>query len=266
MGSSIREITTASVARWRKRCCPTGTPKPARNRSANVLLREDLPQGDHVYLAPDLMARPAPMWSYGNIDRATQESRWPSGDHRQEGDRGIARGERDLGSPSIADIAPTLLATQGLVAVNIDGRPISLIAQDAGILDEDGYTASVEATCCGRRDARGAGRDRATSARPWLHRVMERREMPAGRSLRWFAGKLRPTDPTAPPIALTPATSDRSSPIFLIGCQRSGTSLLRRIVDSHPMIACPPETSFILPLVQVLHDRRSGRGFEAMGY
>jgi hypothetical protein len=42
--------------------------------------------------------------------------------------------------------------------------------------------------------------------------------------------------------------------------------LLRRIVDSHPSIACPPETSFILPLVQVLHDRRSARGFEAMGY
>jgi len=31
-------------------------------------------------------------------------------------------------------------------------------------------------------------------------------------------------------------------PIFIIGCPRSGTSLLRRIVDSHSCIACPPES------------------------
>lgn len=90
--------------------------------------------------------------------------------------------------------------------------------------------------------------------------------MPAPRSLRRFVGKLRTTDPKAPALAVTPMTGDRPPAIFLIGCQRSGTSLLRRIVDSHPRIACPPETSFILPLVQVLHDRRSVRGFDAMGY
>jgi hypothetical protein len=81
-----------------------------------------------------------------------------------------------------------------------------------------------------------------------------------------LVGKLRSSGPKAPPIAVTPVIDDRSPAIFLIGCQRSGTSLLRRIIDSHPSIACPPETSFILPLVQVLHDRRSARGFEAMGY
>lgn len=90
--------------------------------------------------------------------------------------------------------------------------------------------------------------------------------MPAPRKLRRFAGRLRSTDPKAPPIAVTPSAGERMPAIFLVGCQRSGTSLLRRIVDSHPRIACPPETTFILPLVQVLHDRRSARGFDAMGY
>ena len=96
--------------------------------------------------------------------------------------------------------------------------------------------------------------------------MIERRDPPARHPLRRFAGKLRRSGPKAPPIAVQPMTGDRPPAIFLIGCQRSGTSLLRRIVDSHPSIACPPETSFILPLVQVLHDERSGRGFEAMGY
>lgn len=95
---------------------------------------------------------------------------------------------------------------------------------------------------------------------------MERRDPPARHPLRRLAGKLRRPGPKAPPIAVKAVTGDHPPAIFLIGCQRSGTSLLRRIVDSHPAIACPPETSFILPLVQVLHDQRSRRGFDAMGY
>lgn len=36
-----------------------------------------------------------------------------------------------------------------------------------------------------------------------------------------------------------------ANPIFIIGTHRSGTSLLRRIVDSHANIACPPESFFL---------------------
>lgn len=34
-------------------------------------------------------------------------------------------------------------------------------------------------------------------------------------------------------------------PIFIVGCQRSGTTLLRLILDSHPSISCGPETRFL---------------------
>jgi Sulfotransferase family len=58
----------------------------------------------------------------------------------------------------------------------------------------------------------------------------------------------------------------KSPPIFIIGCQRSGTSLLRRIMDSHSRIACPPESKFILPLIQILRDRQAMRGLDSLGY
>jgi protein-tyrosine sulfotransferase len=95
---------------------------------------------------------------------------------------------------------------------------------------------------------------------------MQGRHVPARQSLRRLLGNLRSPDPKAPPIATPAVNRDGSPAIFLIGCQRSGTSLLRRIVDSHPSVACPPETSFILPLARLLHDERSARGFEAMGF
>ncbi len=37
-------------------------------------------------------------------------------------------------------------------------------------------------------------------------------------------------------------------PLIIGGCPRSGTTLLRSILDNHPEIAVPPETSFVLPL------------------
>ncbi|HEY9524112.1 MAG TPA: sulfotransferase [Thermopolyspora sp.] len=40
-------------------------------------------------------------------------------------------------------------------------------------------------------------------------------------------------------------TSDR--PIFVIGCPRSGTTLLQLMLHSHPHIAVPPETRFLVP-------------------
>ena len=33
--------------------------------------------------------------------------------------------------------------------------------------------------------------------------------------------------------------------VFIVGCPRSGTTLLKRLVDAHPAIASPPETHWI---------------------
>src|SRR5579875_1073734 len=38
------------------------------------------------------------------------------------------------------------------------------------------------------------------------------------------------------------------TPIFIVGCPRSGTTLLRRMIDSHPNISCGPETGFLADL------------------
>ena len=37
-------------------------------------------------------------------------------------------------------------------------------------------------------------------------------------------------------------------PIFLLGCPRSGTTLLRVMLNAHPRIALPPENRFVAPL------------------
>jgi len=41
-------------------------------------------------------------------------------------------------------------------------------------------------------------------------------------------------------------------PIFVVGCQRSGTTMLRLMLDSHPHIACGPETRFLADLERVV--------------
>lgn len=41
------------------------------------------------------------------------------------------------------------------------------------------------------------------------------------------------------------ADSDR--PIFVLGCARSGTTLLQAMLHSHPRIAIPPENRFVIP-------------------
>jgi len=45
--------------------------------------------------------------------------------------------------------------------------------------------------------------------------------------------------------------SNRRPPVFVVGCQRSGTTLLRLILDSHPNISCGPETRFLADLEHV---------------
>lgn len=75
------------------------------------------------------------------------------------------------------------------------------------------------------------------------------------------------SDERAPRLSI-PAASDEATepPIFVIGAQRSGTSLLRRILDSHSRITCPPESKFILPLAKILNDGKSLAGWDSMGF
>jgi Sulfotransferase family len=57
-----------------------------------------------------------------------------------------------------------------------------------------------------------------------------------------------------------------SLPIFILGCQRSGTTLLRRLLDSHSNIACPPESGFIVQLSRVYEIKRALQGLLDMGF
>lgn len=42
--------------------------------------------------------------------------------------------------------------------------------------------------------------------------------------------------------------ADNDRPIFVVGCARSGTTLLEMMLHSHPRIAMPPETRFLIKL------------------
>lgn len=55
-------------------------------------------------------------------------------------------------------------------------------------------------------------------------------------------------------------------PIFIVGAHRSGTSLVRRLFNSHPEIACPPESFFVANYAAMLDDTFVGAGYEAFGY
>lgn len=64
------------------------------------------------------------------------------------------------------------------------------------------------------------------------------------------------------------ASATNTPPIFIIGVHRSGTTLLRLVLDSHSRIAVPRESVFLLPLSELWRDETallglSGLGFEA---
>ncbi len=71
--------------------------------------------------------------------------------------------------------------------------------------------------------------------------------MSAGRGelLRRLSGRGRDTAPAGPPVP------------FIVGVGRSGTTLLRLMLDSHPELAIPPETHFVPGLVEAASARRA---------
>lgn len=55
-------------------------------------------------------------------------------------------------------------------------------------------------------------------------------------------------------------------PLFILGAHRSGTSLLRRMVNSHPEIACPPESFMIAQYAKMMDDDLCRAGYDGFGY
>ena len=53
-------------------------------------------------------------------------------------------------------------------------------------------------------------------------------------------------------------------PIFILCCHRSGSSLLRRILNSHPNIACPPESQYLKHFFNLIDDDKSISGINGM--
>jgi hypothetical protein len=54
-------------------------------------------------------------------------------------------------------------------------------------------------------------------------------------------------------------------PFFLVGCPRSGTTLLRELLASHPRLAIPPESHFIPDFFRAYGDPRGARDARALG-
>jgi hypothetical protein len=47
------------------------------------------------------------------------------------------------------------------------------------------------------------------------------------------------------------ASTEGCKPIFIVGCPRSGTTLLRQMLDTHSRISCGPETQFLQDLARI---------------
>jgi hypothetical protein len=55
-------------------------------------------------------------------------------------------------------------------------------------------------------------------------------------------------------------SSEAAQGIVILGMPRSGTTLLRRLLDAHPAICCPPETNLLSAAARFLHEETSAGG------
>ena len=58
--------------------------------------------------------------------------------------------------------------------------------------------------------------------------------------------------------------TDRPPAPFVVGMNRSGTTLVRMMLDSHPELTIPPETHFVPDVIRACR-RRSGTPEAALG-
>ena len=68
----------------------------------------------------------------------------------------------------------------------------------------------------------------------------------------------------APAAAEAIDPGNRAPAPFVVGVTRSGTTLLRMMLDSHPQLAIPPESHFVPDLIEVFQENREPTVDEAM--
>ena len=68
-------------------------------------------------------------------------------------------------------------------------------------------------------------------------------------------------------VFVTPAMPQQAEPpIFIIGVHRSGTTLMRLVLDSHSRIAVPRESVFLLPMSEMWRDETALLGLSGLGF
>lgn len=67
-------------------------------------------------------------------------------------------------------------------------------------------------------------------------------------------------------FALPTVQQQNEPPIFIIGVHRSGTTLLRLVLDSHSRIAVPRESVFLLPMSEMWRDETALLGLSGLGF
>lgn len=95
--------------------------------------------------------------------------------------------------------------------------------------------------------------------------------MRRARSLIWYWNRFktyvgRPRMVVQTKAVVIDETDVCEEPIFIVGPHRSGTSLVRRLFNSHPDIACPPESFFMTDYVDMLEDHQVIAGYDGFGY
>lgn len=81
--------------------------------------------------------------------------------------------------------------------------------------------------------------------------------------LRAWLGRPRVVFQTRPVVL---SEEDRcTTPVFIMGLHRSGTSLVRRIINAHSYFAVPPETFFLQHFAELARDKAALSGLEGLG-
>jgi hypothetical protein len=175
-------------------------------------------------------------------ERAEQRLAEMSGDLRPDGGKPLRPGEERLQAHALAKKPPTEEAI-GRWRKRMDSADLATFEKVAGdLLGELGYEVTKSR---GLHPFAGASRrlprlSAATAA--------------AGDKVRRSIGRIDALRRRAPGAARAIDPTARTPAPFVVGVTRSGTTLLRMMLDSHPQLAIPPETHFVSDLIEVFQE------------